>query len=721
VEPCANPWHLVEIQYIHSARVWLIYACHIAQNSGSKAVKKSSKSFNKRNRIVRAAKPRAGNKILLPALIAAGGGLTALPVAALELGEVTVHSSLGQPLAASIAVALAPNEDLLTSCVSLQRASTAGGMPVVDSATIRIANGVISLTGKTAIREPMLTMRVNINCPYTPNLSREYMLFVDPPGLVATPAEGSTVTSNSIPVSTQPVPTSTRRPAARPDTHTPVENGARYQVQPGDTLSTIAQDIDNQQVGLWNAVMAIFDANPNAFMDNDPNRLKAGSWLNIPDFGAASSAVASDNATVAEFASSSTGAASIVDAGIIDVGTAYPGVDETQSTAAGDNAIAAVVDAESVEANAPFSNLQPGDIILDADNPYVTPAGSSAVETVILDTPLESPTVASSPNGSTMTIQTAGNEANSSNWLVWLAGSGVAIIIALLLFGRRIRNRFGSAPIGAVAKRPERHQTESGAETQDVLKDHDYGLADDSPTEENLVLDADLIAGTGLEQSTDMHVAQDFGFAATTYLDMELSEEMSSGVPSSETDIIPPLTMDLDSILESEVLPSEDDYDMSVVVDATKMPRPEDVTERDLKAVPVVIMDDTLIGDDYTVNKEVDFDVLEQDYEDEMSATQALNQEIAKAALELAEQMDEPGSYSDASREMPLATVTDIDVTAQLPIEVGNAGDADVTSMLPEQAAEFAVDDKAVEMPANDADVTAEIPVDADNVDSKAS
>ncbi|MDH5455521.1 MAG: hypothetical protein OEY37_05565, partial [Gammaproteobacteria bacterium] len=52
---------------------------------------------------------RVATRAILP-LVALGGGLAATPAAALELGELTVQSSLGQPLRASIAYALAPNE-----------------------------------------------------------------------------------------------------------------------------------------------------------------------------------------------------------------------------------------------------------------------------------------------------------------------------------------------------------------------------------------------------------------------------------------------------------------------------------------------------------------------------------------------------------------------------------------------------------------------------------
>ncbi len=552
------------------------------------------------------------------------------------------------------------------------------------------------------------------------------MLFMDPPGsAIAQPAAAQTSAPPAM-TSRSAAPRSVvqRSPI---ENQAPVGTGVRYQVQAGDSLSEIVQRIENRSVGLWPAVMTIFELNPTAFIDNDPNKIKAGSWLTIPELGSTDALVAASSNSATDNSAAREPASTLIAAGVEDQGIAYQGIDPEQVTA--DDAGTATAGAQI---SAPLADLQPGDVILDADKPFVTPAGSAAVETIILDTPIESPEIASTPNGNTFALGTANENSTtgSSNLLTWLAGSGIAIFLALLLFGRRIRSRFGSAPIGAVVAQPERRRTDNNTETIESVSDLDYGLSDDSPTEENLVLteetfelDADLVSGNGLEQNSDMHVAQDFGFAATTHLDMELPEEMSSGGQSSATDIIPPMKVDIQSILESETLPGEDDYDMSVIVDATQMPIPEDVTERDLKAVAVDVNDATLISDDYTVSKEVDFDILEQDYEDEMTATQALNQEIAKAALELADRMDLPAEaeQDDATSEMPLASVTELDVTAQLPIEHTEASDTDATSMLQEQTAEFSVDDQTVEMPANDADVTAKIAVDSRKVDTKAS
>ena len=187
---------------------------------------------------------------------------------------------------------------------------------------------------------------------------------------------------------------------------------------------------------------------------------------------------------------------------------------------------------------------------------------------------------------------------------------------------------------------------------------------------------------------------------------------MSSGGDESRlTDVLPPLHAgDLETILESEVLPGEaDDYDMSVIMDATKVPLPEDITERDLEAVALPSDDEALITDDYTVSQDVDYKILEQDYEDEMTATQALNAEIARAAEELASRMVDDADVD--STGISMASVHELDVTAQL--QSGNddeVGDLDDTG-INEQTIGLEAEDKTVEMDAREKDETAEMPV----------
>jgi hypothetical protein len=180
--------------------------------------------------------------------------------------------------------------------------------------------------------------------------------------------------------------------------------------------------------------------------------------------------------------------------------------------------------------------------------------------------------------------------------------------------------------------------------------------------------------------------------------------------------------MNVESILESEVLPEDDDYDMSVIVDATKMPQHEEVTERDLKAVEVESGNQTLIADNYTVSREVDYDILEQDYEDELTATQALNQEIERAAAEIAAEFGD--SDDDKTSALPASSVVENDATAELPAredtektaEFEAAYDPSDTNAL---TVNMSHEDKTAEMAvANDED-TAEMEIESGSVDTK--
>jgi hypothetical protein len=647
---------------------------------------------------------------LKTALVAVSGGLAAVPAGALELGDVKVHSTIGQPLRASIAYALGPNEALADTCVSLQSSGPASGLPSISDASMIVTNGVIAITGSSVVREPIVTMRLNVRCPYTAQLTREYMMFIDPPGAareaVATP------TTAPAPVAAQPQRTATvaAQPRSvarqRPIDSRPITNAARYQVQPGDSLSEIVQRIENRPVGLWNAVNAIFAANPDAFIDNDPNKLKAGSWLNIPSFGSGEPVSVAD-VTGPVAAPTEPAARS----------TAYTPADAESSWAVEDTGVPAEQSkAESSAGRAALADLQPGDVIADTSDVAIDAMASSASAVIIPDTALEGPeSTSNSPNTPIAQIQpVSAPEATKTNWLLWLGGGGLAIILIMLLFGRKFRDQLGSAPIAPAV--PQRRKTDT--QTVEIIADEEMHIADDSPTEENLALDADLIVGTGLQEGTEVDVAQDFGFAATTDLDLELPEEMSSGGDLPETDIIAPIKIEESSILESEVLPEDDDYDMSVIVDATKMPLPDEVTAKDLAAIQLESGDETLITDDYTVSQEVDYKIIEQDYEDEMTATQRLNSEIAKAAEELATRMDDDLDGGD-TEEMPLATVHELDVTAQLPsgddAEIGDLDDTGVNPTVNQDAA-----DKTVEMEAGDNDKTAEMEVEGGKVDTKA-
>ena len=668
---------------------------------------------------------RNRRKQLLPALMAVGGacGMMVAPAAALELGDLKIDSSLGQPLRASIAYALNPYEELYDFCVYIRPGLTANGLPVLSRATVSVADGVILFSGSRAIREPLLTMQVSIDCPYTAHLSREYTLMINPPTPVI--REGPIVVEPSAAPETQMATSASDAPKPPPPVQrrrnldlSPISEDSRYLVQRGDTVSDIASRISDRSIALWPAVDRIFAANPAAFMDGDMNRLKAGSWLEIPDLSGAAPDVMTSEA-VTTVADAPPGEAPDFSA---YAGYEAPAVTEDSPVVADDAPTPVATDVTDIEEPlvsepqatvSEFADLQPGDVVLGSDSPFVTPIGAEADATATIDIPdtdiaepgiqpIVRPAIQPVPIVSTgQSNDVAGKTNGSWSWLIWLGGTGLALILGLLLFGQRFRQRFGSVAVGVTAEPlPSRRRTDARAQATEPVEDLDFQVSDALPHSVSMTLDADFDDGSGLQDTSDMDVAQDFGFSASSTfdedLDMVLPEDADAEDTSGPTDIIKPSERPSDPlVLDSEVMPSEDDdadYDLSMIVDVTKQDVVgSDVTEKDLQAVQVD-RERKSGQDDYTVNQDVDYKVLEQDYEDEFTATQALNLEIEKAAAELADRMD-----IDATGEM----------TAKLP-ENTRAQNDDINEL-----------DVTAEMPTGDNDVTIDMEVESGIIDTK--
>lgn len=687
-----------------------------------------------KNRKMSTAK-RKTNMQILPALVAVGGacGLAAAPASALELGQIRVDSTLGQPLRASIAYALSPNEQMFDFCIFLKPGRSANGIPVVGNVRIAITDSVIVLNGRTPIREPLLAMQLSVNCPYTARLARDYTLMIDP----ALPGESDPVALSTDAAPLIPVETSTetaanivsaRKPApivpasVRPQDDTPIATSSRYLVQAGDSLSQIAARIENRSVALWPAVDAIFAVNPDAFMNNDRDLLKAGSWLLIPDM--------TDASTVATTISSSAVQQNTVDSDA-ESSAAYSGVAVADTSAAPvPEAVAATTEEAAEPLAAPLAEaaepviatiaevtrteMRPGDIIVGTDSPFIIPIGANEVVD-IPDIAIEAPLIAR-PAPAIVSRETGdGGISGAWSWLIWLGGTGLALMLGLFMFGRQLRERFGSVAVGTPAV-PSRRDGDEPA-PRPVISDIDYNFDDDTLNSRTISLDADLDAGTGLQDGGELDVAQDYGFSASGsndyQLDLEITEQAAREEDLLPTDIIPPSEKKRETILENEILPTDDDvaeddvdedYDMSMIVDATSVAL-DDITSttKDLQAVLVATDDDSDSDDTVqTLNKEGDYQILEQDYEDEFTATQVLDKEIEEAARALAERMDDGDAGNDTT-EMPVSL--DAENTAELTANLPASGSAenedfDDAGVIP---------DLTVEMPSAESDTVIEI------------
>ncbi len=770
---------------------------------------------------------------VLPALLAIGSGFVACSASALELGDIRIESKLGQPLRASIAYTLNPNEQIFDYCISLRPGVMASGIPSISKARISVTAGTILLTGNLPIREPALGMRVTVNCPYTAQLARDYTLMIDP-GLPvggqqmvadAAPAAPSAPPANVVAAASKPqvvTPVTTAKPTPTPMPvqsspaqtavaasvdQSPIATNSQYFVQPGDSLFGIATRIQNRQTALRPAADAIFAANPDAFTDHDINRLAAGIWIAIPDFLGAgvvaesaaalsaaatsddnSSAVADDTApqtaadalpaevaepVVASAVAGIAPVAAVVEEVVVEEPAAveearFPATPIVDAVEEAEVAAAAPVETMAAASEYVAENtadLRPGDVVI-GDN--ISTTSTDGADSTAGDVVVEpETTVRAAPVVSLPSADTAGDSTES--WLVWIGGAGLGVLFGLVLFfGRRIKARFGSAPIQDPTEQLDDDLTDEvevlsdfdplgadetypGNGEQSIVADVDFQLDDSMISSQSISLDADLGIGTGLQNVSDVDVAQDFGFSASntgeteSAMDLELPEEAPEAPEKLPTDIIPPNHRIEDSILDSEEAPATDasaEYDLSMIVDATKQALGgDDLTAKDLMAVQVgAPTGSEADGNEFTLNKRVDIQALEQDYQDEYTATLAMNGEIEQAAIDLALRLDESDS-SEVTSKLPSvadATQTEAVLEDDMPTEIASLDDEiddledtgvnpQLTARMPQPGNEPTVEmpqpgaEPTVEMPQPGSEPTVEMEIESGKVDSKKS
>ncbi|MCP5139035.1 MAG: hypothetical protein H6979_04190 [Chromatiales bacterium] len=248
--------------------------------------------------------PATGHERLVASTLA-GMALFAVSPAghSLSLGEITIHSSLGQRLDASVPVQLAAGESLSGGCIQSGRGSNdLGRVPDASVSTpeaVRPGTYTLRISSTAALFEPVYALSLQAGCPGTAAITRQYVLMLDPPGMNAEPApvpfQPPVAQTGRLPEALPASPVSgdalrTTVPRERPlrsrrsldAANTPVLPGTRYQVVAGDTVSSIAARVSGRRVNLWTLAGQIFAANPDAFIRNDINLIKLGSTIDIP-------------------------------------------------------------------------------------------------------------------------------------------------------------------------------------------------------------------------------------------------------------------------------------------------------------------------------------------------------------------------------------------------------------------------------------------------------
>jgi pilus assembly protein FimV len=277
-------------------------------------------------------------RFALTGLAAAVMTLTASQALALGLGRLAVQSSLGEALraeidvtsmtpeeAANLRVRIAPPESYRAAGVDYNAV-----LPGTQAVLSRRADGrpYLRLTSDRAVQEPFVDVILELTWS-SGRLVREYTLLFDPPNSRSTaaappvpvPAAASPMpAAPAAPVAAAAVPAPAPAPSPAVATPAPVAAAPKpapapppapapkpaplpptaaaqpaaeakksanagadeYKVRAGDSLSRIATQTQRSGVSLDQMLVSLYRGNPQAFMENNMNRLKAGVVLAVP-------------------------------------------------------------------------------------------------------------------------------------------------------------------------------------------------------------------------------------------------------------------------------------------------------------------------------------------------------------------------------------------------------------------------------------------------------
>lgn len=206
--------------------------------------------------------------------------------AALGLGEISLHSALGQPFNADIelieAGGLSPEEIVVG--LAPPEAFTKAGVERVFflndlrfTPVIRGNRSVIHIESHKAVTEPYLNFLVRLVRPNGDQL-HEYTVLLDPPtsptGLAAT---RSRTQSPAVSAKND----ESRLPVAPPQ----ARQGKHYTVVSGDTLAGIARQVQapGSKTSSAELIKGVVALNPQAFPNGERSQLKVGQSLLLPD------------------------------------------------------------------------------------------------------------------------------------------------------------------------------------------------------------------------------------------------------------------------------------------------------------------------------------------------------------------------------------------------------------------------------------------------------
>ncbi|MEQ1774258.1 MAG: FimV/HubP family polar landmark protein [Burkholderiales bacterium] len=245
----------------------------------------------------------------------AAGLIVSMPYAAIVdaagLGGMNVLSQLGQPFSAEIDLVNVSKEELATLTARLAspdayRNANLQYNPVLNGMRLAVerrpdGRPFIRATSARPVAEPFLDMLVELTWNGG-RIVREYSALLDPPGMEAPVAAAVTAPVVSAPVAKPapaakppvavetpaPAPAAKSAPApvaAAPASAAPARpiGGSEYAVKQGDTLGQIAAGMRPEGISLDQMMIGLLRANPDAFINNNINLVRAGKILKAPE------------------------------------------------------------------------------------------------------------------------------------------------------------------------------------------------------------------------------------------------------------------------------------------------------------------------------------------------------------------------------------------------------------------------------------------------------
>lgn len=245
--------------------------------------------------------------------------LTTTGAMALSLGRITVQSALGEPLRAEIEVPDINAEEAasLRTAVALPDAFTAAGLEYnaalssLQATLQRRADGraYIRLAGDRPINDPFVDMILEASWS-SGRIVRDYTMLFDPPSLRKPAAVAPTLPQVAAPLVSRPIapapsvqvsPEVNRTPSPASNAQAPAPKPApaptnqgdkKVVVQPGDTATKIAANVRESGVSLDQMLVAMLRGNPDAFINNNIDRIRSGAVINVPSAEQAKSVAA---------------------------------------------------------------------------------------------------------------------------------------------------------------------------------------------------------------------------------------------------------------------------------------------------------------------------------------------------------------------------------------------------------------------------------------------